>query len=195
MEKENILKFNDKELFSNKILHQYDEDGQKGFLGFLLRYKQWEIVNNNIIFPNIKTQQEIVNLLGEYEYDEKIQYTKIRQQAIRNVKYFVDHPEMILGKMEMTSGRFGLTPTCTPYEIPLENLLDQAIININSEIEDYQIDLEDEEEKSIPADPSVRNFSYTIVDNQIYYRENSRMYLQDIPVTATSRIKGNSRCM
>ena len=71
----------------------------------------------------------------------------------------------------MTSGRFRLIPTCTPYEIPLENLLDQAIININSEIEDYQIDLEDEEEKSIPADPSVRNFSYTIVDNQIYYRK------------------------
>ncbi|MCI9000660.1 MAG: DEAD/DEAH box helicase family protein [Clostridia bacterium] len=112
------------------------------------------------------------------------------EDGIRMNKYFVDHPEMILGKMEMTSGRFGLTPTCTPYEIPLENLLDQAIININSEIEDYQIDLEDEEEKSIPADPSVRNFSYTIVDNQIYYRENSRMYLQDIPVTATSRIKG-----
>ncbi len=112
------------------------------------------------------------------------------EDGIRMNKYFVDHPEMILGKMEMTSGRFGLTPSCTPYEIPLENLLDQAIININSEIEDYQIDLEDEEEKSIPADPSVRNFSYTIVDNQIYYRENSRMYLQDIPVTATSRIKG-----
>ncbi len=112
------------------------------------------------------------------------------EDGIRMNKYFVDHPEMILGKMEMTSGRFGLTPTCMPYEIPLENLLDQAIININSEIEDYQIDLEDEEEKSIPADPSVRNFSYTIVDNQIYYRENSRMYLQDIPVTATSRIKG-----
>ena len=112
------------------------------------------------------------------------------EDGIRMNKYFVDHPEMILGKMEMTSSRFGLTPTCTPYEIPLENLLDQAIININSEIEDYQIDLEDEEEKSIPADPSVRNFSYTIVDNQIYYRENSRMYLQDIPVTATSRIKG-----
>lgn len=112
------------------------------------------------------------------------------EDGIRMNKYFVDHPEMILGKMEMTSGRFGLTPTCTPYEIPLENLLDQAIININSEIEDYQIDLEDEEEKSIPADPSVRNFSYTIVDNQIYYRENSRMYLQDIPVTATSRVKG-----
>lgn len=112
------------------------------------------------------------------------------EDGIRMNKYFVEHPEMILGKMEMTSGRFGLIPTCTPYEIPLENLLDQAIININSEIEDYQIDLEDEEEKSIPADPSVRNFSYTIVDNQIYYRENSRMYLQDIPVTATSRIKG-----
>ncbi len=139
-------------------------------------------VTSDIIF--LKKRDKITDI-----EDDWVELAE-NEDGIRMNKYFVDHPEMILGKMEMTSGRFGLTPTCTPYEIPLENLLDQAIININSEIEDYQIDLEDEEEKSIPADPSVRNFSYTIVDNQIYYRENSRMYLQDIPVTATSRIKG-----
>ena len=93
--------------------------------------------------------------------------------------------------MQLEPGYKGrIMPTCKPYEIPLEELLDQAIENIDTEIEDYQIDIEDEEEKSIPADPSVRNFSYTIVDNQVYYRENSRMYLQELPVTTVSRIKG-----
>ncbi len=106
-------------------------------------------------------------------------------------KYFVEHPEMILGEMKRDKGQYGRPiDTCSPYEIPLENLLSQAIININSEIEDYQLDIEDEEETSIPADAGVRNFSYTIVDNQIYYRENSRMYLQELPLTTISRIKG-----
>ena len=112
------------------------------------------------------------------------------EDGIRMNKYFVDHPEMILGKMEMVSGKYGQTATCSPYEIPLEDLLSQAIININSDIEDYQLDEENEEEQSIPAEPDVRNFSYTVVDNQIYYRENSRMYLQDVPLTTANRIKG-----
>lgn len=90
----------------------------------------------------------------------------------------------------MVSGQYGMTPTCKPYETPLEELLNQAIEYIDNEIEDYQIDIEDEEEKSIPSDPSVRNFSYTMVDNQVYYRINSRMYLQELPVTTISRIKG-----
>ncbi len=140
-------------------------------------------VTSDIIF--LKKRDKITDI-----EDDWVQLAE-NEDGIRMNKYFVDHPEMILGKMEMKSSQFGKPmSTCTPYEIPLEDLLSQAIININSEIEDYQIDLEDEEEKSIPADPSVRNFSYTIIDNQIYYRENSRMYLQDIPVTATSRIKG-----
>ena len=112
------------------------------------------------------------------------------EDGLRMNKYFVDHPEMILGKMEMVSGKYGQTATCSPYEIPLEDLLSQAIININSDIEDYQLDEENEEEQSIPAEPDVRNFSYTVVDNQIYYRENSRMYLQDVPLTTANRIKG-----
>ena len=113
------------------------------------------------------------------------------EDGFRMNKYFVEHPEMILGEMKRDKGQYGRPiDTCSPYEIPLENLLSQAIININSEIEDYQLDIEDEEETSIPADAGVRNFSYTIVDNQIYYRENSRMYLQELPLTTISRIKG-----
>ena len=139
-------------------------------------------VTSDILF--LKKRDKIVDIEDDWvEIAED-------ENGIRMNKYFVDHPEMILGKMEMTSSRFGMTSTCSPYEIPLENLLSQAIININTEIEDYQLDIEDEEETSIPADAGVRNFSYTIVDNQIYYRENSRMYLQELPLTTTTRIKG-----
>lgn len=113
------------------------------------------------------------------------------ENGIRMNKYFIEHPEMILGNMEMKSGQFGPEVTCSPYENSnLEELLNVAIQNLNAEIEDYQIDIADEEEKSIPASPEVRNFSYTIVDEKIYYRENSQMYLQDLPITSINRIKG-----
>lgn len=140
------------------------------------------VVTSDIIF--LKKRDKIVDI-----EDDWVELAE-NKDGIRMNKYFVEHPEMILGKMEMTTSRFGMTSTCSPYEIPLGNLLSQAIININSEIEDYQLDIEDEEETSIPADAGVRNFSYTIVDNQIYYRENSRMYLQELPLTTISRIKG-----
>ncbi len=140
------------------------------------------IVTSDIIF--LKKRDKIVDI-----EDDWVEIAE-NENGIRMNKYFVEHPEMILGKMEMTTSRFGMTSTCSPYEIPLGNLLSQAIININSEIEDYQLDIEDEEETSIPADASVRNFSYTMVDNQVYYRENSRMYLQELPLTTISRIKG-----
>ena len=114
------------------------------------------------------------------------------ENGIRMNKYFVDNPDMILGKMEMTTTQFGMDSTCTPYDdVNLKGLLNNAIEHIYAEIEDYQIDdLDDEEEISIPADSSVRNFSYTIVDEKVYYRENSRMYLQDLPLTTINRIKG-----
>ena len=106
-------------------------------------------------------------------------------------KYFIDHPEMILGNMEEITTQYGKDYACKPYEnANLEDLLNMAIQNLSAEIEDYQIDIADEEEKSIPADPSVRNFSYTIAQEQVYYRENSQMYLQDLPVTSINRIKG-----
>lgn len=112
------------------------------------------------------------------------------EDGIRMNKYFVDHPEMILGKMKEESTQYGMDFTCKAYENSnLDDLLEMAIQNLNTEIEDYQIDIIDEEETSIPADPSVRNFSYTIVDEQVYYRENSQMYLQELPLTAINRIK------
>lgn len=105
--------------------------------------------------------------------------------------YFVDHPEMILGEMKMVSGRFGLEPTCEPYEnADLEALLDEAISNIHGEITAYEIDEDLEEDNSIPADPNVRNFSYTEVEGVIYFRENSRMQPVEASATAENRIKG-----
>lgn len=88
MEQEKILKYNNKELFNYDILHRYDEDGQKGFLGYLLRYKQWEIKDDNIIFPDIKTRQQIPNIIREYDNDKRIEVIKIRQEVIRTAKYF-----------------------------------------------------------------------------------------------------------
>lgn len=112
--------------------------------------------------------------------------------GIQMNSYFIDHPDMILGEMKMVSGPFGPTPTCEPYpEQPLEALLAEAVQNIHGEITAY--DREDElegEDHSIEADPAVRNFSYTLVDGQIYYRENSRMNPVEVSKTAGSRIRG-----
>ena len=108
-------------------------------------------------------------------------------------KYFVDNPDMICGNMIMDSFRFGMEPTCEAREdISLEEQLNNAISNIHAEIKEYEIDDigEDEEDLSIPADYNVRNFSYTLVDNKIYYRENSRMYPQELPLTTENRVKG-----
>ena len=106
--------------------------------------------------------------------------------------YFVQHPEMILGDMQMVSGRFGQESTCVPYEnADLESLLDEAVANIHGEIDEYEQDEElEEEDNSIPADPTVRNFSYTLLDDVIYFRENSRMSPVDMSATAENRIKG-----
>ena len=113
------------------------------------------------------------------------------ENGITMNSYFVEHPEMILGEMKMVSGRFGMTPDCIPYEnSDLGELLDEAITNIHGELVDYELDEDVEEELSIPADPSVRNFSFTLVDDSIYFRENSRMTPLDISTTAQNRIKG-----
>ena len=106
--------------------------------------------------------------------------------------YFVDHPEMVLGEWETVSGRFGDENTVVPYEnADLAAQLDEAISNIHAEITVYETEEElEEEDTSIPADPNVRNFSYTVVDNKIYYRENSRMTPVDCSATAENRIKG-----
>ena len=114
------------------------------------------------------------------------------ENGITMNSYFVEHPEMILGEMKTVSGRFGEEVTCVPFEnADLSELLSEAVANIHGEISDYEVENELEEEKnSIPADPNVRNFSYTIVDDEIYFRENSRMSLVEVSATAENRIKG-----
>ena len=114
------------------------------------------------------------------------------EDGIQMNSYFIDHPDMVLGEMKMVSGPFGPTPTCEPYpEQPLEALLAEAVQNIHGEITAYDREEELEgEDHSIEADPAVRNFSYTLVDDQIYYRENSRMNPVEVSKTAESRIRG-----
>ena len=114
------------------------------------------------------------------------------EDGIQMNSYFIDHPDMVLGEMKMVSGPFGPTPTCEPYpEQPLEALLAEAVQNIHGEIAAYDREEELEgEDHSIEADPAVRNFSYTLVDGQIYYRENSRMNPVEVSKTAESRIRG-----
>ena len=114
------------------------------------------------------------------------------ENGIKMNSYFVQHPEMILGEMKMVSGRFGMEATCVPYEnADLAAQLDEAVANIHGEITEYETEEElEEEDNSIPADPTVRNFSYTVVDDKIYYRENSRMTPVEVSATAENRIKG-----
>jgi len=114
------------------------------------------------------------------------------EDGIQMNSYFIDHPDMVLGEMKMVSGPFGPTPTCESYpDQSLEELLTEAIQNIHGEITAYDREEELEgEDHSIEADPAVRNFSYTLVDGQIYYRENSRMNPVEVSKTAESRIRG-----
>lgn len=115
------------------------------------------------------------------------------ENGIRMNKYFVDHPEMIMGDMVMQSGSFGMESACKAYESSnLADLLDDAVSNIHGEINEYVVDDDelDESLEVIPADPNVRNFSFTTVDGNIYFRENSYMKPVDASATAENRIKG-----
>ena len=114
------------------------------------------------------------------------------ENGIRMNSYFVRHPEMILGEMKMVSGRFGPEATCEPFEnADLSELLNEAVSNIHGEISEYEVaDELEEEDNSIPADPMVRNFSYTVLNDKIYFRENSRMSPVEVSATAENRIKG-----
>ncbi|TCL53508.1 LPD11 domain-containing protein [Allofournierella massiliensis] len=114
------------------------------------------------------------------------------ENGIRMNRYFVQHPEMILGDMVMESTRFGPDSACKARES--EDLSDQlanAIQFLQAEIKPYELEeLDEEEDRSIPADPTVKNFSYTIADGQVYYRENSLMHPVEVSVTAENRIRG-----
>ena len=110
-------------------------------------------------------------------------------------RYFVEHPEMVLGEIKMESTRFGtFEPVCKARkDIPLSELLSNAVQRINGEIPelDNGVDeISDEQELSVPADPNVRNFSFTLVDGSVYFRENDRMQLASVSMTAENRIKG-----
>ena len=111
--------------------------------------------------------------------------------GIRMNSYFVQHPEMILGEMVIDSTRFGMDSTCKPYpEKDLGRQLAEAVSTLNAQITEYQHEELEEDDRSIPADPNVRNFSYTIVDGKVYFRENSRMNPVEVSVTAENRIRG-----
>lgn len=115
------------------------------------------------------------------------------ENGITMNSYFVDNPDMIMGEMRLISGPHGPTPACIAYEDrSLAEQLSEAVENIHAEVTEYEFETlaDEEEDLSIPAEPDVRNFSYTIVDGKIYYRENSRMNPVDVSVTAENRIKG-----
>ena len=122
-------------------------------------------------------------------------YLDTNADGITMNSYFVQHPEMVLGTMEMESTRFGrLEPACkADKERPLSELLHEAMQQINGEIPEYESGIDqisDEQDNSIPADPNVRNFSYTLVNGQIYFRENDRMTPATLSMTAANRVKG-----
>ncbi len=115
------------------------------------------------------------------------------EDGIAMNQYFADHPEMIMGKMEMVSGQFGVEATCTPdTTISLSKQLEKAISHIEGSIDEVEFDELDDElaREAIPADPGVKNYSYTIVDERVYYRENSIMKPVDVSETMEQRMKG-----
>lgn len=142
-------------------------------------------VTSDILF--LKKRENMTDIMPDWVYLDT------DKNGITMNKYFVDNPDMILGTMEMDSAQYGRPDsTCKPYEgIELKTLLDEAKEKIEGEITEYEIgDIEEREETMLPADPSVKNFSYTIIDGKVYFRENSVMAEQDLPITTISRIKG-----
>ena len=119
-------------------------------------------------------------------------YLDYDDNGIEQNRYYVQHPEMILGEMVMESGPYGMRSTCRPYEgRELSELLSVAVEALKGTIEEVEMEeLVEEEDHTIPADPSVSNYSYTLVDGKIYYRENSLMKPVTLPVTGVNRVKG-----
>ena len=117
-------------------------------------------------------------------------YLGENDDGIKMNQYFIDNPEMILGNMETISTRFGYDSACISDGEKLEDKLERAISNIHAEVKEYELDDIGEEDNSIEADLTVRNFSYTLIDDKIYFRENSRMYPQDFAQTTQNRIRG-----
>ena len=140
-------------------------------------------VTSDIIF--LQKRDRIMDITPDWVHTGK------DENGISMNEYFISNPQMILGKMETVSGPFGTETACLPFpDKSLEELLYTAVSNITGRITDYEREDLDNEDTFLPADENVRNFSYTLVDGEIYYRENSRMFKTDAPKTAQSRIKG-----
>ena len=142
-------------------------------------------VTSDILF--LKKRENMTDIMPDWVYLDT------DKNGITMNKYFVDNPDMILGTMGTEPTQYGRPDsTCKPYEgIELKTLLDEAKEKITGEITEYEIgDIEEREEIMLPADPSIKNFSYTIIDGKVYFRENSVMAEQDLPITTISRIKG-----
>ena len=142
-------------------------------------------VTSDIIF--LQKRENLTDIMPDWVYLGK------NENDISINQYFIDNPNMILGNMEIVSTAYGYDSTCKAKEDKtLEEQLNNAITNIHGEIQDNIVENDiEQEDTSIPALPNVKNFSYTIVDNKIYFRENSRMILQnDLPLTNQNRIKG-----
>ena len=139
-------------------------------------------VTSDIIF--LQKRDGITDIIPDWVYLDK------DENGITMNKYFIDNPDMIMGNMEMVSTRFGYDSACKIEDnSKLEDMLNNAITNIHAEINEYDIEEVDEEDLSIPADVNVRNFSYTIVDGKVYFRENSKMYPQELALTTENRVK------
>ena len=142
-------------------------------------------VTSDIIF--LEKRENLTDIIPDWVYLDQ------DENNITMNKYFVDNPNMILGKMEIESTQYGFDSSCKAIDGEnLEDRLNEAINNIHGKIQATSIENEIEtEDTSIPATPDVKNFSYAIVDNKLYFRENSRMLLQDdLPLTNQNRIRG-----
>lgn len=151
-------------------------------------------VTTDIIF--LQKREKLIDV-SMPEADSGLEWLHLGQteNGVPINQYFIDHPEMVLGEMAFDDMMYGNAKetTCKPFEgESLSDLLAEAVQNLHAEYADYEIEeLEGEEEdKSIPADPNVRNFSFTLVDGAIYYRENSRMFPVEQSLTGQSRVKG-----
>ena len=155
------------------------------------------IVNTDILFLQKKENPRStelpawvdVNVLQRNEFTNEKGETKRRIVCIN--PYFQEHPEMVLGNLEIVPGAYGPQLVCKPFEnADLEELLSEAIQNISAQITEYEVEeLVETEDHSIPAEPDVANFSYALRDGKIYYRENSRMRSVELSVTGENRVK------
>lgn len=140
-------------------------------------------VTSDIIF--LQKRDGITDIEPDWVYLDK------DENGITMNNYFIENPDMIMGNMEMVSTRFGYDSACKLEDNSrLEDMLNNAITNIHTEINEYDIEEVDEEDLSIPADVNVKNFSYTVVDGKVYFRENSKIYPQELAITTENRVRG-----